>query len=135
MSRRFTTNPVPSRVITPVFLSLPMTATAVASAASEVAAAFTTSTSGMTATGLKKWKPTSRSGCSSTDAIASTESDEVFVARIVVGEMYRSMSLNTVCLTPSSSNTASMTQSQSAKSVLSVVPVTSPRSLLSSSWC
>ena len=34
----------------------------------------------MTATGLKKWKPTTRSGCSSSAAISVTDSDEVLVA-------------------------------------------------------
>ena len=39
------------------------TTNAVESAASVVCGVFTISMSGMTATGLKKWKPTSRSGC------------------------------------------------------------------------
>jgi hypothetical protein len=38
------------------------------------------SSSGMTATGLKKWKPTTRSGCSRSLAISVIDSEEVFVA-------------------------------------------------------
>ena len=34
-----------------------------------------------TATGLKKWNPTTRSGCASSAAISVTDSDEVLVAR------------------------------------------------------
>ena len=57
----------------------------------------------------------------------------MFVARIASGRTYASISANTCCLTAVSSNTASMTQSQSANAALSVVPVTSPFSLLRSS--
>ena len=106
---------------------------AVLRATSFVFDAFTTSMSGMTATGLKKWKPTRRSGCFSLAPISSTDSDEVLVARIASSATCFSTSAKTCCLTPSSSNTASMTQSQSAKSALSIVPVTSPLSRLASS--
>ena len=54
--------------------------------------------------------------------ISSTDSDEVLVARIASSAMIFSISANTCCLTPTSSKTASITQSQSAKSALSVVP-------------
>ena len=122
------------RVVMTAFLrSFAAVTIAVASVSSFVFGVLTTSMSGMTATGLKKWKPTTRSGCLSFAPICSTESDEVFVARIAVSEMYCSTSAKTSCLTPSSSKTASMTQSQSAKSALSVVPVTSALRRLDSS--
>ena len=80
MSSRLTTNAGRSATITQFFFSFLPTASAVASAASSVAAPRTTSTSGSTATGLKKWKPTTRSGCASPAAIAVTDSEEVLVA-------------------------------------------------------
>ena len=43
--------------------------------ASSVRSPRTISSSGSTATGLKKWKPTTRSGCSSSAAIAVTDSE------------------------------------------------------------
>ena len=46
-----------------VFLSVLPAANAVASVASSVRSPGMISSSGMTATGLKKWKPTTRSGC------------------------------------------------------------------------
>ena len=53
-----------------VFFSALPTAKAVASVASSVRSPGMISSSGMTATGLKKWKPTTRSGCSSVEAIS-----------------------------------------------------------------
>ena len=67
--------------------------------ASSVFGVFTTSMSGMTATGVKKWKPTRRSGCFSLAPICSTESDEVFVASTASWEMYCSTSAKTSCFT------------------------------------
>ncbi len=49
-----------------------------------------------------------------TEAISATDSDEVLVASMHSGEMSFSSSANTCCLTDISSNTASMTKSQSA---------------------
>ena len=116
------------------FLPSPRATTnAVESAASVVCGVLTISISGMTATGLKKWKPTSRSGCASFAPISSTDSDEVFVARIASSATIFSISPKTCCLTPTSSNTASITKSQSAYSDLSVVPCTSARSRLAAS--
>ena len=61
-SSRFTTKPGASAVST-AFLPRPLATTkAVESAASVVCGVLTISMSGMTATGLKKWKPTRRSG-------------------------------------------------------------------------
>ena len=64
--------------MTPRFFSFLTTSQAVASASSLVCGVRTISTSGISATGLKKWRPTSA-------PISSTESDDVFVARIASG--------------------------------------------------
>ena len=90
----------------------------------------TTSSSGITATGLKKWNPTTRSGCSSRPAIAVTESDEVLVASTVSGPTTFSRSAKTCAFSSGSSNTASMTKSVPAKSARSSVPRSRPRSRL-----
>ena len=67
------------------FSSLP-TLTAVAVVASSVLDVRATSRSGMTATGLKKWKPITRSGFFRPSLIRSTEREEVLVARTHSGE-------------------------------------------------
>ncbi len=101
-------------------------ANAVASVASSVASPGMISSSGITATGLKKWKPTTRSGCSRSAAISVIDSDEVLVASTHSGETTASTSANTCFLTDISSKTASMTKSASAKPSLLVDPVTRP---------
>ncbi len=89
----------------------------------------------MIATGLKKWKPTTRSGFFSFDAISVTDSEEVLVARIACAGATASTSANTCCLTPISSKTASMMKSASAKpSALSRTPETRPLRRLALSW-
>src|SRR5205814_1693518 len=97
---------------------------AVASAASSVRCARTISSSGSTATGLKKWNPTTRSGCSRSAAIAVTDSDEVLVASTHSGLTIFSSSAQTCFFTPRSSNTASTTKSASANTSLSTEPET-----------
>ena len=77
------------------------------------------------ATGLKKWNPTTRSGCASPDAISVTDSEDVFVASTQSGRTTASTSANTRCLTAISSNTASITKSASANASLVSDPVTS----------
>ena len=77
------------------------------------------------ATGLKKWKPATRSGCASPDAISVTDSEEVFVASTQSGRTTASTSASTRCLTAISSNTASITKSASANASLVSDPVTS----------
>ena len=73
-----------------------------------VSAARTTSSSGITATGLKKCMPATRSGCLSSAAMSVMDSAEVFVASMQsVARRRRSSSANTRCLTSSSSKTAS----------------------------
>ena len=94
-----------------------------------MAAARTTSTSGITATGLKKWNPTTRSGWASPAAISVTDREEVLVASTQSGRTTASTSANTRCLTASSSNTASITKSASANASLVSDPVTSAVSL------
>ena len=83
------------------------------------------SSSGSTATGLKKWNPTTRSGCSRSAAISVTDSDEVLVARIASGRTIFSRSAKIVFFSCSSSNTASITKSASANTARSTEPVTS----------
>ncbi len=63
VSSRLTTNAGASLTSTHDFFSALPTAKAVASVASSVFSARTISSSGRIATGLKKWKPTTRSGC------------------------------------------------------------------------
>ena len=101
------------------FFSFLPTANAVASVASSVCSPRTISSSGSTATGLKKWKPTTRSGCSRSAAISVTDSEEVLVASTQSAETTASTSAKTCFLTVSSSNTASITKSASAKASLS----------------
>ena len=107
------------------FSDLPV-ANAVASVASSVFSPRMISSSGMTATGLKKWNPTTRSGCFRSAAISVIDSEEVFVARTHSGVTICSTSAQTLFLTPISSKTASMTKSASAKPSLLVEPVMRP---------
>ena len=79
----------------------------------------------MTATGLKKWKPTTRSGWLSPLAISVTDSEEVFVARTQSGRTTASTSAKTCCFTFMSSKTASITKSASANASLVTDPVIS----------
>ena len=67
---RLTTNAGASFTSTAVFFSFLATPNAVASEASSVCSPRTISSSGRIATGLKKWKPTTRSGCFSFEAIS-----------------------------------------------------------------
>jgi len=115
VSRRLTTKPGASLQMIMVFLSsLPML-TAVAVVASSVFEVRAISSRGMIATGLKKWNPTTRSGCSSPSLIRSTEREEVLVARMHSGETIFSSLLKSSCLSESSSKIASITKSQPAK--------------------
>ena len=107
VSSRLTTNAGASQTITGVLPSPRVTSYAVASATSLVAGVRTSSTSGISATGLKKCMPTSA-------PISSTDSDEVFVASTQSGPTTARSSAKTCCFTPISSTTASSTRSQSA---------------------
>jgi hypothetical protein len=83
-------------------------AQAVARVASSVSGVLTSSTSGRTATGLKKWMPTSA-------PISETERLDVFVASTQSGRTCSRSSAKTCFLASSSSKIASITRSQSAK--------------------
>ena len=85
-SSRLTMNDGLSLTRIVVFFSALPVANAVASVASSVCSPLTISSSGITATGLKKWKPTTRSGCSRSAAISVIDSDEVLVARTHSGD-------------------------------------------------
>src|SRR5580693_9782318 len=100
VSRRLTTNAGESLTSTQFFLSALPTASAVASVPSSVDTASVadpriTSTSGIMATGLKKWNPTTLSGWASSADISATESEEVLVASTQSGRTTASTSANT----------------------------------------
>ena len=97
------------------FFSCLPTEKAVASVASSVLVPRTISSSGSTATGLKKWKPTTRSGCASCEPISLIDSEEVFVARMAFSGVAASSSEKILRLRSMSSGTASMTKSTSLK--------------------
>src|SRR5439155_533571 len=108
---------------TPRLRSFLTMSAAVASVASSVSGVRTSSTRGSTATGLKKWMPTTRSGWRRSAVISATDSDDVLVARTHSGETTSSSATKTSFLTDSASKTASRTRSQSANSSHPVVPV------------
>ena len=117
-----TTKPGASlQIIITFFSSLP-TAIAVAVVASSVVEVRATSSNGMTATGLKKWKPTTRSGFFNPCVIASTDREDVFVAKTHSGETIASNFLNSSCFSESSSKMASIMKSQLAKTFWSADP-------------
>ncbi len=91
-------------------------ATAAATTASAVCAAGITSASRMTATGLKKCMPTTRSGRRAAEAIAVTGIDEVFVARSASAAHPPSSVSKIERLMASFSGAASMTRSQAKRS-------------------
>ena len=130
LSKRFTTNAGRSATSTHDFLSPLPTAKAVARQGSSVFSARAISSSGMSATGLKKWNPTTRSGCAKSAAISATESDDVLVAKMQSGRTTSSNWAKTTFFTSSCSKTASITKSASEKRLLSVVPVMSALSRL-----
>ncbi len=125
MTRRLKTKPALSPQRTADFFNDFAVAKAVARVASSVLLPLMISRRGRTATGLKKWKPTTRSGCSRPDAISVMESEEVLVARMVSGAMNCSSSAKTFFLTSMFSKTASMTKSVLANAALSREPETS----------
>ena len=72
-------NPGVSDATTVVFLQLFTRVTASSRTSAPVARPGTISTSGISAAGLKKWIPTTRSACAHPPAIAVTLNDDVFV--------------------------------------------------------
>ncbi len=125
-SSRLTMNEEESLTRIVVFFSALPVANAVARAASSVVSPGMTSRSGMTATGLKKWNPTTRSGWARPLAISVMDNELVLLSRTHCAVTTFSTSANTCCLTDSSSKTASMTTSASAKPSFEVEPVTRP---------
>ncbi len=99
-------------------------AKAVARVASSVFWPGMTSRRGMTDTGLKKWNPTTRSGCCRSAAMSVIDRLDVFDASTHSGPTMASTSAKTCFFTDICSNTASMTKSASAKPSLLVEPVT-----------
>src|SRR6476469_3173428 len=80
-----------------------------------------------TGAGWKKCTPTTRPGWALAVEISVTDSEEVFVARIAVGETIVSSSRKIPFLISRDSTTASTTKSASARSFISVVSVIRPR--------
>ena len=113
-SMRLPMKPSQLPATTPTFFNCFATASALAIVSGDVFAPRTISSNFITLAGLKKCIPTTSCGRAVTPAIASTSSVDVFVARIVPGFAIASSLRNTSCLTPISSNTASMTRSTSA---------------------
>ena len=85
------------------------------SASAEESAVATTSTSFISAGGLKKCMPTTRSGWGTPAAIAVTGSEEVLVARIASGPQASARAANSSRFSSRSSGAASTTRSQSAE--------------------
>ncbi len=102
-------------------------ASAAANASSSTTAVRTTSTSGISGAGLKKCRPTTRSGRPLADAMAVTDSAEVLVARIVSGRQSAWSSANSAALGAGSSTMASITRSASASGARSPPAVKRPR--------
>ncbi|MNT57641.1 hypothetical protein D3C72_1950250 [compost metagenome] len=100
-------------------------ASAVASTSLPVSLPRTISSSFMTFAGLKKCVPITSCGRLVNAAILSRSKVDVFEARMAPGFMTASSCLNTLSLTPNSSNTASMTMSACAMSAYAKVPETS----------
>ncbi len=91
-----------------------------------------TSTTFISGTGLKKWKPATRSGRRHAAAIAVIDSDEVLEARIVSGLTMASSWRNRSRLTSRSSTMASTTRSQSASSARAAAGIRRARA--ASAW-
>ena len=100
------------------------TSAAASSAAGEESAVATTSTSFISAGGLKKCMPTTRSGCGTSAAIAVTGSEEVLLARIAPGPQASARPANSSRFSPRSSGAASTTRSHSPRSPMLVAAPT-----------
>ncbi len=95
---------------TGVLPQAPAVAAIVAATAGSVARPDTTSTSGISGTGLKKCMPTIRPGRSMPCASAVIDSDEVFEASMAPGSTSGSSCANSVRLAARSSTIASITR-------------------------
>ncbi len=92
------------------------TSVVVSSASGEESAVATTSTSFISAGGLKKCMPTMRSGPGTPAAIAVTGSEDVLLARIASGLQATASAAKSSRFSPRSSGAASITRSHSARS-------------------
>jgi hypothetical protein len=92
------------------------TSVVAASAAFPERSVATTSTSFISAGGLKKCMPTTRSGSGSPAAIAATGSEDVLVARIACGPQALARAANSRRFSSRSSGAASITRSHSPRS-------------------
>ncbi len=108
---RLTRKPATSLTTTGVLPRRRARAHVVVTTASSVREPRTTSTSGIFRTGLKKCMPHTRSGCGTSAAIASTDSDDVLVARIASSVICAASVPSTFRLTSIRSATASTTRS------------------------
>ena len=93
----------------------------------------TTSTSFISAGGLKKCMPTMRSGWGVSAAIAVTGSEEVLVARIASGPQASASSAKSRRFSSTSSGAASITRSQSASAATSSTVCSRPPAASASS--
>ena len=91
------------------------TSVVASSASSEESAVATTSTSFISAGGLKKCMPTTRSGPGVSAPIAVTGREEVLLARIASGPQASASAANSLRFSSRSSGAASITRSQPAR--------------------
>src|SRR6266480_676784 len=120
-------NPRLSRAATVVLPSFSPSSNPSFTASSPVPSARTTSSSGITWAGLKKWRPRKRSARFVTAAWSATASDDVLVAKVAPSLTTSSTSLHISSFIPRSSVIASITRSQSTRSEYSSVGVIRPR--------
>ena len=109
-------NPRLSCAATVVLPSFPPSSKPSCTASSPVPSARTTSSSGITWAGLKKWSPRKRSGRDVPAACSATDSDEVLVAKVASSFTTPSTSFHISSFRSRSSVIASITRSQSARS-------------------
>src|SRR5881397_3350570 len=120
-SSRFTMNPEVSFAATGSLPSDWVNANARRKVSSDVVTVRTTSTSGISGTGLKKWSPTNRSARCVAAAMAAMVRLDVFDAKMVAGPHRASSSRHREFLSSRSSVTASTMMSQRCRSAVVVV--------------
>src|ERR1700730_11971061 len=121
-NRRFTMKPVLSLVRTGVFPSFLPNSNTVSYTSSAVAIVRITSTSFISGTGLKKCRPTNRSGRLVAVIVSVMEMEEVLLAKIAAGFAIGSSEANILRFSSRFSMMASMMMSQAARSSFFVVP-------------
>ena len=120
---RLTMKPGASSATTGVLPQRSISATARFTESPSVCGPRTTSTSGISGAGLKKWSPSTCSGRLVATAIAATDNALVFVARSASGGASRSSAPKIVRLRSRSSMAASMAMSAAAATASSVTAV------------